>query len=177
MMAVEGFGMRPPAKLEPWFSAEQLVAWMQEAPEKASYQRRLSIWLTHIGPFPAVEVATMLGVSKQAVWKWVSEYNQHGPEGLDREGRGGRRWGLLSIEEEQRLLSRFAAQARSGDIVSAKQLLPAVCEAVGREVSLAYVYKLLHRQSWRKLMPRPRHVKQDPAAQAAFKQTSRKRSS
>lgn len=169
--------MRPPAKLEPWFSAEQLVAWLQEAPDKASYQRRLSIWLTHIGPFPAGEVATMLGVSKQAVWKWVSEYNEHGPEGLDREGRGGRRWGLLSIEEEQRLLSRFAAQARSGDIVSAKQLLPAVCEAVGREVSLAYVYKLLHRQAWRKLAPRPRHVKQDPAAQAAFKQTSRKRSS
>ena len=87
--------MRRPVKLEPWFSAEQLVAWMQEAPDKPSYQRRLAIWLTHLGPFPASEVAKMLGVSKQAVWKWVSEYNQRGADGLDREGRGGRRWGLL----------------------------------------------------------------------------------
>ena len=168
--------MRPPAKLSPWFTTEELVAWLQEAPDKASYQRRLAIWLTHLGPFPAAEVAAMLGISKQAVWKWVSEYNRKGPEGLDREGRGGRRWGLLSEEEERTLLARLAARARSGDIVSAKQLLPEICNAVGREVSLAYVYKLLHRQQWRKLAPRPRHVKQDPAAQAAFKQTSRRRS-
>lgn len=169
--------MRPPAKLEPWFTAEQLVAWMHEAPDKASYQRRLAVWLTHLGPFPAADVASMLGVSRQAVWKWISEYNQQGPEGLEREGRGGRRWGLLSDEQERAVLERFAAQARGGDIVSAKQLLPAICKVVGREVSLAYVYKLLHRQQWRKLAPRPRHVKADPAAQAAFKQTSRKRSS
>jgi transposase len=168
--------MRPPAKLEPWFSSDQLVAWMQEAPDKASYQRRLAVWLTYLGPFPAGEVAAMLGVSKQAVWKWISEYNQRGPDGLDREGRGGRRWGLLSEEQEKAVLERFAARARSGDIVSAKQLLPEICKTVGREVSLAYVYKLLHRQQWRKLAPRPRHVNQDPAAQAAFKQTSRKRS-
>ena len=168
--------MRPPAKLEPWFTADQLVAWVQEAPDKASYQRRLAVWLTHLGPFPAAQVAAMLGVSTQAVWKWVTDYNRQGPDGLDREGRGGRRWGLLAVDEEQALLGRFAARARTGDIVSAKQLLPEICTAVGREVSLAYVYKLLHRQQWRKLTPRPRHVKQDPAAQAAFKQTSRKRS-
>ena len=168
--------MRPPAKLEPWFTADQLVAWVQEAPDKASYQRRLAVWLTHLGPFPAAQVAAMLGVSTQAVWKWVADYNRQGPEGLDREGRGGRRWGLLSVDEEQALLGRFATRARTGDIVSAKQLLPEICTAVGREVSLAYVYRLLHRQQWRKLTPRPRHVKQDPAAQAAFKQTSRKRS-
>ncbi|MFZ5785807.1 MAG: helix-turn-helix domain-containing protein [Acidobacteriota bacterium] len=149
---------------------------MQEAPDKASYQRRLAVWLTYLGPFPAGEVAAMLGVSKQAVWKWISEYNKRGPDGLDREGRGGRRWGLLSEEQEKAVLERFAARARSGDIVSAKQLLPEICKAVGREVSLAYVYKLLHRQQWRKLAPRPRHVNQDPAAQAAFKQTSRRRS-
>jgi transposase len=168
--------MRPPAKLEPWFDAEQLLAWLQEAADKASYQRRLAIWLTQLGPYPADQVAAMLGISKQAVWKWVSGYNRKGPEGLACEGRGGRRWGLLSLEQERELLARFAARARVGDIVSAKQFLPEICAAVGREVSLAYVYKLLHRQQWRKLTPRPRHVKQDPAAQAAFKQSSRKRS-
>jgi transposase len=88
----------------------------------------------------------MLGFSEQAVWKWVSACNRQGPEGLDRERRGGRRWGLLSVDEERALLARWTARARSGDIVSAKQFLPEICDAVGREVSLAYVYKLLHRQ-------------------------------
>ena len=75
------------------------------------------------------------------------------------------------------MLQRFAAQARGGDIVSAKLMLPANCESVGREVSLAYVYKLPHRQQWRKLAPRPRQVKADAAVQAAFGQASRTRSS
>jgi transposase len=176
MLVLEGLSMRPPAKLEPWLSADELVAWLEDAPDKSSYQRRLSIWLTHLGPFQAAQVAEMLAVSKQAVWKWVSEYNRRGPTGLEREGRGGRRWALLTDEQERAVLERFSARARSGDIVSAKQLLPEICEVVGHEVSLAYVYKLLHRQRWRKLAPRPRHVSQDPAAQAAFKQTSRRRS-
>ena len=168
--------MRPPAKIAPWFSVEQLQAWVREAPDKGSYQRRLAIWLTHLGPSPAWAVAEMLGVSQQAVWKWVAEYNRQGPDGLQREGRGGRRWALLSERQEQAVLGRLAKQAAAGDVITAKQVLPAVCEAVGRDVSLAYVYKLLHRHAWRKLGPRPRHVKQKPAAHAAFKQTSPKRS-
>ena len=44
---------------------------------------------------------------------------------------------------------------------------------VFKEVSLAYVYRLLRRHQWRKLGPRPRHVKADPEAQEAFKKNSR----
>lgn len=168
--------MRPPARIAPWFSGEQLRAWVREAPDKTSYQRRLAIWLTHLGPYAAHEVAAMLGVSRQAVWKWIAEFNKEGPDGLERQGRGGRRWGLLTPEDETALMARFAERAAAGDIVTAKQFLPEVEEVVGRPVSLAFVYKLLHRQQWRKVGPRPRHVKQDPAAQAAFRQTSRGRS-
>ena len=44
----------------------------RQAPDKVSYQCRLAIWLTHLGPFPVAQVAAMIEVSKQAVWKWVS---------------------------------------------------------------------------------------------------------
>jgi len=168
--------MRRPAELRPWFSVEQLQAWVCEAADKASYQRRLAIWLTQLGPYHAEDVATMLAVSKQAVWKWVGEYNAQGPTGLERHRRGGWRWGLLSLEQERALLARYEARAQAGDVITAKQLHAEICAAVGQDVSLAYVYKLLHRRDWRKLGPRPRHVKQDAAARAAFKQTFRKRS-
>jgi transposase len=161
------------AKIAPWFSVEQLRAWMQEAPDTDSLRRRLAIWLTVLGPYPARQIAGMLGVSTQAVWKWVGEYNRLGPDGLDRQGRGGRRWALLTIEEEMALLARWEARAQAGDVVTAKQLHAEVAAAVGRDVSLAYVYRLLHRHHWRKVAPRPRHTRQDPAARAAFKQTSR----
>jgi hypothetical protein len=43
------------------------MAWVQDAPDKTAYQRRLAIWLTHAGPFPAHRVADLLRVSTQAV--------------------------------------------------------------------------------------------------------------
>ena len=115
----------------------------------------------------------MLGVSKQAVWLWVSQYNKDGLEGLVRQGRGGRRWSLLSWPREEALLKSFEKKALGGELITVKQMLPKICQAAGEEVSLAYVYRLLRRHQWRKLGPRPRHVKADPQAQEEFKKNSR----
>ena len=112
----------------------------------------------------------MLGVSKQAVWLWLGQYNQPGPAGLGRKGRGGRRWSLISWEEEEALLKSLENRAIEGQLLTAKQLLPEVSQAVGHEVSLGYVYGLFKRHRWRKLGPRPRHVKAKTEIQAEFNQ-------
>jgi transposase len=168
--------MRKPSSLSPWFTVEQLVAWVKEAPDKTAYQRRLAIWLTHAGPFAAHRVADLLAVSTQAVWKWVSEYNTLGPTGLDRKGRGGRRWGLMSLDEERAFLAEHLAQAENGDLLTAKQLASALQKKLGQEVSIDYIYGLLHRHQWRKLTPRPHHTKQDAALAEAFKKNFHTRS-
>ena len=64
-------------------------------------------------------------------------------------------------------MQSFAERAQRGEVMTAKQLVPEVRKAVGKEVSLGYVYNLLGRHGWRK--PRPRHVKAAPEAQEAFK--------
>ena len=168
--------MRMPSSLTPWFTTDQLMAWVKDSPDKDAYQRRLAIWITHSAKLSANRVADLLLVSVQSVWKWLGEYNTIGPAGLDRKGRGGRRWSLMSLEEEREFLAQQLAQAASGDLLTAKHLHPALCQRLGQEVSLDYVYKLLHRHEWRKLAPRPRHTNQDPAAAAAFKKNSQKRS-
>lgn len=165
--------MRRPAQVKPWLSEEEFLVWIREAASREAYQKRLAIWLTQIGPFHAEEVAKMLGISKQAVWLWVGQYNRNGPEGLVRQGRGGRRWSLLPWPKEEALLKSFEKRALEGEVITAKQLLPKIYQATGEEVSLAYVYRLLRRHQWRKLGPRPRHVKADPEAQEAFKKNSR----
>ena len=164
--------MKPPARIKPWLSPEELAVWVREAPDLKSYQRRLAIWLTQFGPFHARQVAEMLQVSKQAVWLWVGQYNKHGPGGLERRGRGGRRWSYLSWEQERELLRSLEERAAQGEILTAKQILPQVEKAAGKKVSLGYVYRLLHRHRWRKLGPRPRHVKADGEAQEEFKKNS-----
>jgi transposase len=164
--------MRPPASIEPWLSTESMQVWVREAPDKSSFQRRLAIWLTHIGRLAAHQVAELLCASKQAVWLWISQYNQQGPEGLDRQGRGGRRWAFLSVEEEERFLEKFQQQAAGGEILTARQLHAQLVKATGREVSLGYLYRLLHRHGWRKLGPRPRHPQARARAQERFKKKS-----
>ena len=164
--------MRRPASIKPWLSAEDLQTWIREASSRDEYQKRLAIWLTFIGSYPAHHVATLLGVSKQAVWLWVGQYNQRGPEGLERGGRGGRRWAFLSWEQEEAFLAGLEERAQKGQILTAPQMHQQLCQATGKKVSLAYVYRLLHRHRWRKLGPRPRHVKADRQRQEEFKKNS-----
>jgi transposase len=161
--------MRKPAQIESWLTPEELLSWLKEAPTVEAYQKRLVVWLTYIGPFHAQEIANMLGVSKQAVWLWLGQYNKNGPTGLGRKGRGGRRWSLISWEEEAALLKSLENRAVEGQLLTAKQLLPEVSQSVGHEVSLGYVYALLRRHRWRKLGPRPRHVKAKREIQEEFK--------
>ena len=60
--------MRGPAQIKPWLSTQEMAIWVNDAPTKDAYRHRLAIWLTHIGPFHAQRVATLLQVSVQAVW-------------------------------------------------------------------------------------------------------------
>jgi len=159
--------------VEPWLSELELLAWVRGAESRAACQRRLAVWITHLRHFPAREVATLLGVSTPAVWRWLSQYNDQGPAGLARQGRGGRRWAFLTLNQEQELLGTLQAEAGHGRVLTAKQIHGQIRRAVGKAVSLDYVYRLLHRHGWRKLGPRPRHVKADPETQADFKKNSR----
>jgi len=164
--------MRPPAQIEPWLDTVDLQTWVREAPDKASYQRRLAIWLTHVGRLAAHQVAEFLCASKQAVWLWIAQYNQQGPEGLRRRGRGGRRWAYLTEKEEQAFLRQWQPRAAEGRVLTAQQLRGQLEKRLQRQVSLGYVYGLLHRCGWRKLGPRPRHPQANPSAQQRFKKNS-----
>lgn len=161
--------MRQPAQIKEWMSLEELQDWIREAPDQVAYKKRMAVWLTIIGPFYAHEIATMLGVAKQSVWLWISEYNKNGPKSFVSEGRGGRRWAYLSHEQEETILATFLKNAEEGQIITVKQMLPEIQKKTGKKVSLGYVYKLLKRHNWRKLGPRPHHIKRDINKQEDFK--------
>jgi hypothetical protein len=55
--------MRPPAEIALWLSTEAMLTCVREARDKASYQRRLAIWLTHAERLSARRVAQSLSVS------------------------------------------------------------------------------------------------------------------
>jgi transposase len=78
----------------------------------------------------------------------------------------------MDHEDERLLLADFLGRARTGGIVVVQTIRQEYEKRLGREVSTSTVYRLLARHGWRKITPRSRHPKQDPAAQAAFKKRS-----
>ena len=120
--------------IEPWLSEVELLEWVRSAESRGAYQRRLAVWLTHLRHYPAREVGTLLGVSTAAVWRWLSQYNRQGPAGLARQGRGGRRWAFLTLDQERELLGELQEQAGRGQVLTAKQIHGRVRQAVGERL-------------------------------------------
>jgi transposase len=149
--------MRRPASIHPWLPQKRLEAWVRKARSREEYQRRVAIWMTLTGPFPAHRVASLLVVSKQAVWLWVSQYNHLGPDGLQRRGRGGRRRAYLSLPQETALLRSLQRDARRGEAPTARQVQEEVSEVARKKVSISYIYRLFDRIGWRKSGARARH--------------------
>lgn len=136
--------------------------------EREQYQRWQAIFLTGKG-LQADVIAEYVGTTKGTVHQWVYQYNHDGPDGFTLQGRGGRRFGLLSLEEEAELLDSIRARAEVGRILNAFAIKEQVEERLAKRVSKDYLYDLLHRHKWRKVMPRPQHPKADKEKQEEFK--------
>lgn len=111
----------------------------------------------------------MVQVGIRSVQRWIRDYNERGPSSLDEDERGGRRWAYATENEEHRLLSSLRRKAAQGQLLTANQIRPPLEAALGRAVSINYVYKLLGRHDWRKVVPRPRHKEANLLEQMAYK--------
>jgi len=149
--------MRPPAQITNWLSLDKMFRWLQAAPDEASHKRRMAIWLTHTGRLHANKVAEALGVSTQAVWLWILQYNRTGPAGLERRGRGGRRWGFITPEQETKLLRPLIQRARAGHPPKPSTIREIIENELNGPVSMSYVYRLLGRHNWAGIIAQSQH--------------------
>ena len=65
----------------------------------------------------------------------------------------------LTEEKENEILGRFEKAAEAGQEVTAKEIKAAFDEVRGKNTGSGYIYMLLKRHGWRKVMPRSRHPK------------------
>ena len=91
-------------------------------------------------------------------------------------GAGGRKRQNMSLQEEREFLAPFLETAAEGGVLVVGQIKAALDTRLGRQVALASAYNLLHRHTWRKLVPDKRHPQSDPVAQEEWKKNSPKRS-
>ena len=157
-------------------SSDAVNAKLLSAANVTQRRRWLIVYNALVDPRPASQIALHSGVSVATVRLVISTYNRRGPAALDTPGKGGRRNEYLTVTEEQAFLAPFFARAARGEIATSTEIHHALEAHVGHAVHPSTVYRLLNRQSWRKLVPRPAHPQADPVAQEAFKKTSCTRS-
>ena len=116
------------------------------------------------------------GMGRATLYDWLGRYRAGGVDGLRDRPRSGRPR-LLTSEQEAAFTARIEAGAdhtRDGVVacrgVDMRRLLK---EEFKVKAGLSSVYRLAHRLGLAWVEPRPQHPKGDPAAQAAFQQTSR----
>src|SRR3954451_14337528 len=164
--------MRTPQPL-PDGAAERLAVLLQQAKSKAEYQRIQCVWMRAALALGAAQIATALGWQAGSVRHVQADYLRHGDAALMDKPKGGRHRQNLTIEQEKELLFPFLEQAEAGGVLVGAPVQAAYEAAVGRPVHHSVVYRALHRQGWRKIMPRPRHPKASEEAQEAFKKAAR----
>ena len=135
-------------------------------------RQRIQMVLLRESGMTQAAIAGAMGVSLSTVNRAHMAYDHGGIKALKPKPNGGRKHENMTLAEEKALLARFAKAAGAGEMLNIHDLKAAYENAIGHETSDSTVYNLLHRHSWRKLMPRPYHPKRDLAAQEAFKKTA-----
>lgn len=151
-------------------SIEELEQFAAAEKHAARHLRLRAVILAKRG-WEAVPIGEALGKSRRTIQAWVSGYNRDALDGLIDRRSGNNRH--LTDEQEQELcehLGRASEDPEAGPRHAA-ELQPWIEEHFGVTYSLSGLYELLHRLGYSWLMPRPRHPKHDPEAQAAFKKT------
>jgi len=152
-------------------AVERLASLLQQAPTKAEYQRVQAVWLRAALGLSAPQIAQVVGWQAPSVRRLHAEDFRHGEAVLQDKPKGGRHHANLTRQQEQELWAPFLAQAEAGGVLVVAPVQAAYEQVVGRPVHSSVVYRALHRQGWRKIMPRPKHPKASEEVREAFKKS------
>ncbi|MCW3111062.1 MAG: hypothetical protein JWQ09_5568 [Segetibacter sp.] len=154
---------------------DQLIEKLSLSKGTADFNRWQILYLVQVVRQCSADIISpLVGLSKPSIYKIVEGYNNQGPSAIKCKARGGRRNALLSVEEEEQLFINLEEQASKGLIKTANDIRKVVELKVGKIVSDDFLWDLLHRNGWKKKMPRPHHPKRDIKQQAEFKKNSPK---
>jgi transposase len=119
------------------------------------------------------DAARIAGMDRQTLRDWVHRYNEQGLAGLsNKQGEVGPK-PLLSAEQEAELAEwvRRGPDLATDGVVRWRRadLARAIAARFGVVLAERSISDVLRRLGFRRLVARPRHPGQDPAAQASFR--------
>ena len=136
---------------------KQIVA-AEKATQDKKISRKLRVLILRYEGCNNQTIAERVGISKTRVVHLVGEYYKTGLVEYASTKYGGNHRSM-SVEEEEAILQQFRERAEAGKVVIAQEIKQVFDEKLGRDTGRGYIYMLLARHGWRKVMPRSRHPK------------------
>lgn len=163
--------MRPRTEI-PAAAVGALRRAMLAAARTSTFQRLQCLWLRARRDLSTETIAQTVGLSVSHVRRVWSDYLRGGLPAAQGRPKGGRRHQNLTLAQERAVLAPLHKEAQAGQCITARGIKARYEARVGHAVPDSTVYRLLARHQWRRVSPRPKHPKDQPAARAAFKKTS-----
>ncbi len=158
--------------IQPHLTLGELERRYRTAKDPVTRSHWQMVWLLAQG-LPSERVAAVTGYTANWVRTMAQRYNQHGPAGLgDRRHRNPGAVGLLSPAQRAALVTALEHPPPDGGRWTGPKVAAWMAAILSRPVHPQRGWEMLRRLGWTSKVPRPRHAKADPQAQAAFKKAS-----
>jgi transposase len=159
---------RPRQKLDRLSQSGAVRRRLKTEPPGWRRERLLAIQLGLEGEQDLDQIAAAVGRARSTIQEWFERYREAGLERLLRDKRDANRGaaGLLSEAAKQGL----EAGLQRGDWRTGPEVRRWLQKTFGIKAALPTVYKWLGKAGARLRVPRPVHIKKDPAAAEAFKE-------
>lgn len=149
-------------KMSKWIKiTEEEYKAVKTAAKKNKHKRtdkKLQVIILRYEGMTCEEIGKKIGYSRQCVSRLCREFKTYGVnEYIKSKYKGNHR--SLSIEEEDEILAEFEEKANKGQIISIQQIKAAFDKKIGKDTGRGYIYMVLKRKGWRKVMPRSKHPK------------------
>ena len=118
--------------------------------------KRLRVILLRYEGMKDTEIANKTGYHRKRVSQLCAEFCKIGPQAYAQMKYGGNNRSL-SKEDEESILAEFKEKAENGQVISVQEIKAAFDKKRGKDTGRGYVYMLLARHGWRKVMPRSKH--------------------
>lgn len=118
--------------------------------------RLLCIKLRVVQGLTLEQISNITELSVSTVSHVISLYNRFGIEEVLIKKYGGNNRNMTPAEEKE-FLEPFKQQALAGEILEVSKIITTYSNILNKKVAKSTVYDLLHRNGWRKIMPRSKH--------------------
>jgi len=142
---------------------------LKQSKNTFEYKRLQCLMLRAEKDMKLQEISEIVGYNNKSVGNIISKYFKEGLLGMLGENRKGGNKRNLTVAEEDAFIQPFMKKAEQGKLLIVAKIHAAYEELVGHNVPPSTIYRMLARHNWRKIMPRSKHPKANPADQEAYK--------